>query len=515
VGEQLSDGAPSLSLAELLGALSLATDLGAGLPLETSLRTCRVATFLGARLGMRGDELRAVYYAGLMRHLGCTAWSHEAAALVGDDHDLVRAFEGVDDARKSAVAGRALKGLARTASTGRRVRAVAATLTHPRAGQDLIAAQCAQAEAFATDLALPEATRAGLAQMYERHDGRGGPHRLRGDAIAPAARLVHAAQVIEALFRRDGRDATIAEVKRRRGGQLAPAICDALSRDADALFAILEAPAAFEPALADEPAPRVTVPLARLGDVALAFARFADLKTPHSVGHSPEVARIAAEAARHAGWSADEIERVRIAALLHDLGSVSVPNGVWDRRGPLGAAAWEQVRLHAYHTERILLRSPATAPHAAIAGAHHERLDGGGYHRGTRADGLSRAARVLAAADAYVAMTERRAHRGPHADPASALRDDATAGRLCRDAVALVLAAGGHARARATLPAGLTDREAEVLGHLARGLVSKEIAATLGIAPRTVKHHIEHIYEKTGVSTRAAAALFAARNDLV
>ncbi|HUQ05311.1 MAG TPA: HD domain-containing phosphohydrolase [Kofleriaceae bacterium] len=450
-----------------------------------------------------------------MRHLGCTAWSHEAAAIAGDDHDLIRTFEGVDDARKTAVAKRAIQGLARNASTGRRVRAVASTLARPRAGQALMAAQCAQAEAFAADLGLPEATRAGLAQMYERHDGRGGPHRLRGDAIAPVARLVHAAQVIEALHRRDGRDAALAELHRRRGGQLAPAICDAAKRDTDALWSILEAPAALEPALAAEPGPRLTVPRARLADVALAFARFADLKTPHSVGHSPEVARIAAEAARLGGLAADEIERVRLAGLLHDLGSVSVPNGVWDRRGPLGAAAWEQVRLHAYHTERILTRALPTASIAALAGAHHERLDGSGYHRGGRADGLARAARILAAADAYVAMTERRAHRAPHHDPAGELAADATAGRLCRDAVALVLAAAGHARVRTALPAGLTDREAEVLGHLARGLVSKEIASALGIAPRTVKHHIEHIYEKTGVSTRAAAALFAARHDLV
>ncbi|MCA9770806.1 MAG: helix-turn-helix transcriptional regulator [Myxococcales bacterium] len=77
-------------------------------------------------------------------------------------------------------------------------------------------------------------------------------------------------------------------------------------------------------------------------------------------------------------------------------------------------------------------------------------------------------------------------------------------------AAALVLAAAGQPAPRVELPAGLTDREGEVLGLVARGLTSKEIAASLGITTRTVKHHIEHIYEKTGVSTRAAAALFAA-----
>ncbi len=122
---------------------------------------------------------------------------------------------------------------------------------------------------------------------------------------------------------------------------------------------------------------------------------------------------------------------------------------------------------------------------------------------------------LLAAADVYTAMGEPRAHRGVRSDRARELLAEASAGRLCREAFTLVLAATGHGRIRAALPAGLTEREADVLGLLARGLVSKEIASELGIAPRTVKHHIEHIYEKTGVSTRAAAALFAARNNLV
>jgi HD-GYP domain-containing protein (c-di-GMP phosphodiesterase class II) len=496
-------------LADLLAALSLATDLGIGAPLETSLRTCALATHLGARLGLRGAGLRTVYYAGILRHLGCTAWSHEAAAIAGDDHDLIRTFAGVDGARRTAVLGRAVRGLG--------VRAAARVVTHPRAGAALAAAQCAQAEAFAADLGMDGDVRAALAQIYERHDGRGDPRGLRGDAITPAARLVHAAQVIEALHRRLGRDATIAELRRRRGRHLAPDVCDAAIADAAALWPILEAPSAWELARDAEPAPHVAIEPARLAAIALAFARFADLKTPHTIGHSPAVAALAAEAAARGGWPADERERLRRAALFHDLGAVSVGNPIWERPGALGPAAWEQVRLHAYWTERVLAHAELTAPLAAIAGAHHERADGSGYHRGACGAAIDRAARVLAAADAYVAMGERRPHRAAKDDATRAreLGADAAAGRLDREAVAMVLAAAGHAPARAALPAGLTEREAGVLGLLARGLATKEIAAELGIAPRTVKHHIEHIYDKTGVSSRAAAALYAARHDLV
>jgi HD-GYP domain-containing protein (c-di-GMP phosphodiesterase class II) len=505
-----------LRLADVLSSLSLATDLAIGAPLETAQRTCLVATHLGRRLALPAPQLRDAFYAALLRHVGCTAWAHEAAELVGgDDHDVIRTFEGVDRARKAAVIGRALS-LGKSRGAARRVRAVAGVLAQPAAGARLAAAQCAQAEALAGDLGLGPGVVTALGQMYERHDGRGAPNGLRGDEIAVEARLLAAAQLVEALHRRVGRVGTVAELARRRGRELAPEVADLAVAEAGALWPLLEEPAA-EAILDAEPEPHVLVPEARLDDVALAFARFADLKTPCSIGHAPAVAALAVAAGKIAGCAAGELEALHRAALLHDVGAVTVPNGVWERKGPLGAAAWEQVRLHAYHGERVLARSPVLAPLAAIVGAHHERPDGSGYHRGARGDGVSRTARLLGAADALAAMRAERPHRAALAEAAAAreLEQEARSGRLCRDAVAAVLAAAGHARVRPALPAGLTDREAEVLGLIARGLATKEIAAELGIAARTVKHHIEHIYEKTGVSTRAGAALFAARHDLI
>ena len=433
---------PDLRLAELLSALSLATDLGTGLPLETSLRTCLVASRLATALGLDDATRSSAYYGGLLRHLGCTAFAHEAAAMVGDDHDLIRTFEGVDAARKTKVIGRAFGGLAKGATVGARAKAIAKVLSAPSAPRRLAIAQCSQAEALAGDLGFGGGVCTALAQMYERHDGKGHPHGLRGDAITMPARLVHAAQTIEALHRHRGRDVTLAEIRARRGRELAPEVSDAAIESADALWDALDTTTPFEDVLA---VPRIAGPDIQLTDVALAFSRFADLKTPHGVGHSAAVASLATDAATRAGWPADEIERIRLAALLHDLGSVSVGNQVWDRRGPLGSAAWEQVRLHAYHTERILARSSATEPLAAIAGAHHERLDGSGYHRGVRGESLQRSQRLLAAADELAALTESRPHRAAleSDDAAKALAADAAAGKLCRDAVALVLAAAG------------------------------------------------------------------------
>lgn len=500
-----------MRIGELLGALSLATDLAAGVPLETSMRTCVLAGRLARRIGI-GDagEIRR---ASLLRHLGCTAYSHEAARLAaGDDHDILNSFAGVDRASRGAVARRAVTRLAQGAPLGRRIAAVARVMTHPGAGPALVSAQCDQAVALAQDLAMPAGVTDALAQIYERHDGRGGPRRLAGDAIAPAARVLHLAELAVTLHRGSGRDGTLAEIRRRRGKHLAPELADAFAADPAELWDLLEAPSIWERYLDEEPRGG---PALELEAVARAFGRYADLKSPFTLGHSTAVADLAAAAIEDREAAA----RIRIAALLHDLGAVSVPNGIWDKPAALNDVEWERVRLHAYYSERILARTPLLADVAAIAGSHHERLDGTGYHRGAGAQALDREARVLAAADAYEARRQARPHRaalGPE-QAADELAAEARAGKLCRRAVDAVLGAAGHSRPAPAhdLPAGLTAREVEVLVHLARGLTNKEIASALGIAVRTANHHVENIYGKIDVTTRAAAALFAVRHDLI
>ena len=154
-----------------------------------------------------------------------------------------------------------------------------------------------------------------------------------------------------------------------------------------------------------------------------------------------------------------------------------------------------------------------------MAGSHHERLDGSGYHRGATAAQLSLGARLLAAADAYDAMTHDRPYRGAlrAADARAELSEMVGAGGLEKRAVDAVLEATGAApvEVRQGHPAGLTDREVEVLRLVAHGRTNREIAAALVVTEKTAGHHVEHIYAKTGVSTRVGAALFAMRHDLV
>ena len=261
------------------------------------------------------------------------------------------------------------------------------------------------------------------------------------------------------------------------------------------------------------------MPERELAGVAGVFADLADLKSPFTHGHSSGVATLARGAGERLRLPPATVADLELAGLLHDVGRVAVSDVVWEKPAALSAHEREQVRLHAYHSERILAGSERLAPLASLAGMHHERLDGGGYHRGCTGADLPVAARVLAAADAYQAMTQRRPHR-PALAPEDAERQllaGARDGALDADAVSAVLAAAGHGAvvARQVLPAGLSAREVEVLGLVADGCSNAQIAQRLVISRRTAEHHVQHIYTKIGVSSRAAAALFAMEHRLL
>jgi HD-GYP domain-containing protein (c-di-GMP phosphodiesterase class II)/ActR/RegA family two-component response regulator len=235
--------------------------------------------------------------------------------------------------------------------------------------------------------------------------------------------------------------------------------------------------------------------------------------------HSLATGQLAERIAREVSAPEIVVEESFTAGLLHDIGRSGVPNAIWERKGTLSVDQWERVRLHVYYTERILTRCECLHPISTIAAAHHERLDGSGYYRGSRGKDLDSRARVLAAADACQAMLQPRPHRPARTldDAARELRKEVSAGRLDPRAIEAVLAAAG-ARPRHTMPSrpgNLTDREIEVLRLMAQGRSNREMGTSLGITPKTVGHHVQHIYDKIGVSTRAAAAVFAVEHRLL
>ena len=510
-----------IRLAEPMAALSLATDLGLGRPLERELGICLAALELADRLGCPPETRADVYYVALVAHIGCTAAARYLASWVGGDE--IHFQSGAQLLGPMSEPAEDLRFFARRFADDRalpdRVRLLARMAAGGRGRFELMAANlCDSGRLLAQHLHLPGTVALALGQFTERWDGTGFPGDAAGEAISLPLRIVRVAHDLVAVAHVRDRAAAVAALERRRARGYDPAVVDAALTDPGALLLVADSPDRWERVIDAEPEPVATISIAGLTSVARAFGEFADVKVGFLHGHSTRVGERAAAAAAALGCSPTEASEVRAAGFLHDLGRVAVPNGIWDKPGPLGSGEYERVRLHPYYTERVLERSAALAPLAALAGAHHERLDGSGYHRGRTAAQLSVGARLLAAADVHDAMCHARPFR-----PALAARDVSAelgamvrAGALDKRTVNAVLEAGGAAavQVRERRPAGLSEREVEVLRLLAQGRTNKEIARALVITEKTAGHHVEHIYAKAGVSSRVGAALFAMRHDL-
>ncbi len=517
MADEPSQGAEQVRAAEVIGALCLATDLGMGFPFEHGLHTTLVASRLADRLGVDPATASQAYYACLLSHAGCTTDAHVTAevfgasltthlnpVLYGSQREVLAGLMGALPEPESPAAVRALqvaRGLPRIAR-----------LQRPH-----FTAMCEVAQMLADGVGLPSSIAGLLAHLTERWDGKGPLRRAKGEEIPLPMRIVHVA--VDATFQRwlGGVERAARLASERTGGGLDPEVAAWLADDAEEILALDPETSAWDEVLACEPEPRLTLEGEAIDRALSAMGGFADLISPYLTGHSAGVAELAGAAAKRCRLDATRATTVRRAALIHDLGRVAIGARTWQRARPLTPGEWEQVRLHPYQTERVISRSPLLSALAPVAGAHHERLDGSGYHRGSSAAELSLPARLLAAADVFHAMCEPRPHREPVGPKPAAehLGREASAGRLDPDAVTAVVEAAGERVPRLERPAGLTEREAEVLGMLARGLQTKQVARGLGISVKTADSHIQHAYRKVGVSTRAAATLFAMEHGLI
>lgn len=489
-------------------------DLGSGSPLDESVCRAIVAVRLARTVGCSDGEVRAVLYASLLEHLGCTAASPEAAAAFGDDISLVRASHVADMTRTGDV----LRTLVPAVSAGSgRSRASTLTALARHAGSTAYPrATCEVARSAAVRLDLGDQVAACLAHVTAAWNGSGSPP-LGGTELPLSTRIMHAAGTATLSALRGGPAAAVVEVRRRSGREIDPSLADAVGPELfDGLLDDAEGTDPQALLLDLEPDPVQVVDAARLATVAHTFGDLVDLKSIWLHGHSSAVAGLAADAA--AALGIPDADRVRIAGHLHDLGRIAISSRIWSKPGTLTRSERDQARLHPYFTERIVSRVPSLDDVRTLAAQHHERCDGSGYHRGLRAPELSLASRVLAAADRYRGDLEDRPHRaGLRSDEAAdRLTSAARSGRLDGDAVRAVLAAAGHRRAaRRTGVAGLTDRQVEVLRLMVQGLSNHQIGTRLAISPRTAEHHVQDIYARIGASTRAAAAVYAMEHGLL
>jgi HD-GYP domain-containing protein (c-di-GMP phosphodiesterase class II)/DNA-binding CsgD family transcriptional regulator len=502
-------------LAELVGTLSLASDTGTGVPEEAGLRSAATAVRLGELSGASEAERRDAFYLTLLRYTGCTSGADIVARVMGDEIEFIEDAHSVDFGRMAEMLplllGRAFRSKDSFLGLSAVGRLLSALPSMPEVGRE----HCETAVLIARRFGFSEPFQRMVHQGFERWDGTGQPTRARGEEIGRAMRFAQLAIDAYRGYQLGGIEAAVAFTKKHSGRELDPALVETFGKHARELEPTLGAASGWEAAMAAEPGAPSFLDDAGVDEALGALGDFADLKSRYTRGHCRGVAELAKSAARSLGLG-DEAERELFrAGLVHDIGRVAVSVLVWDKAGPFADSDRERVRLHAYAGERILARSQSLAGVAAIATLAHERPDGTGYHRRLAGAQCPSAGHVLAAADAYQALLSDRAHRKARSrvDAGAELRRLVATGALTSEAVDAVL--GAKPRSTLDAPSPLTERELEVLALVAKGLTNKEIGRALDISPKTAGRHLEHVFEKLGVTTRAGATMVALQRGLV
>ena len=503
----------SIRTLEVVGSLCLATDLAMGFPFEHGFQSAVVGMRLADRLGVSDELRRDTLYACLLFYVGCTADS-EAASSRFAPGALLNHFQPVI----FGSAGQLARGVARALADPQHpapVRAVEGMLRLPAAarGHRLhVVAMCEVAEMLASRLGAPPAVSAMFADFTARWDGKGSSG-AKGEGLPVALRVAHVARDASFQSLLQGSEGAVAVIRERSGGAFDPHVVAALTSE---MLSPVSAPGAHNELLAREPKPWLTLRGSGIDQALGGIGDFADLVSSYFTGHGAAVSDLTVRAAALLGLSTEDVVAVGRAGRVHDIGRVAVETHAWNRPDALAVDQWERMRMHPHYTERVLAPSAFLSRLGAIASTHHERIDGTGYHRGVAGPSLGQADRVLAAADTFCTACEPRPYRAALAPEQAAARlaGLAAGGQLDTDAVAAVLEAAGQPVPHIPRPAGLTDREAQVVVLLARGMQTKQIAHRLGISAKTADRHIQNAYAKMRVSTRAAATIFAMQHGL-
>lgn len=505
--------------AELIASLSLATDLAMGLPMEYGLRSTVIAMRLCDRLGVDPGVASQTYYLCLLFYVGCTAPVDLSPDVFGDDESFTSyATPARFGSRPEMAAGMARavappdeRAYRRAWRVARHVPVLA--LHFP----EVVAATCEVARMLSRDLGLGRDVSGLFVYEGERWDGKGMPDGVAGEDVPMAVRVAQVARDAAIQMTLGDFEFVAGLMRQRSGAAFDPSVAGLVADNPAEFLDLGSGSSLWEDTLAAEPRPWMMLETGAVDTALAAMGHFSEIGVPELVGHSAGVSELCATAGAVMSLDQGEISILRRAALVHDLGRVAVPARIWRKVDPLTVNDWEHVRLHAYHTERVLVRSSFLSHLVPTATSHHERLDGSGYHRGLGAPALDHLARLIAAADVYHALTEPRPHRLAlsHDNAAGVLAEEAGSSRLGTEAVAAVLQAAGHRRPSLEGPAGLTEREMEVVRLLARGLQTKQVARRLQISPKTADFHIQSAYRKMDVSTRAGATLFAMQHGLV
>jgi HD-GYP domain-containing protein (c-di-GMP phosphodiesterase class II) len=398
-------------LSEVIGALSYALDLTEGEPPGHATRSCLIGMRLAEELRLDPATSSDLFYALLLKDAGCTANAARMAALFGaDDQELKHSSKRVDWSSPMGAFVWSVRQVAPGQGIRGRVDRLLAIKDEGEVTRSLMQARCDRGAEIVRMIGLPEGVADAIRGLDEHWDGRGQPVGLAGPEIPLLGRILCLAQTAEIFYAADGIDGAYGVAERRAGRWFDPELVRALGefRDDTDFWASLN-----DPDLTRwEPPDRVlTADDAALDGIAQAFAAIVDAKSPWTYHHSDRTSLVATSIGAALGFDSDELRDLRHVGLLHDVGKLSISNRILDKPTRLTNAEFERVKEHPLFTQWVLERVSCFADLAPAASAHHERLDGGGYPRGLRADDLTLPMRVLAVADVYEALTSARPYR--------------------------------------------------------------------------------------------------------
>jgi HD-GYP domain-containing protein (c-di-GMP phosphodiesterase class II) len=407
----------SIRTSELISALSYALDLTEGRSMGHSVRTCVMGMRLAQHIGLSMEEQADLYYALLLKDAGCSSNSSRLFHILNADE--IRAKRDVKTTDWTKVGFESLNfALTHVATESplpqRMWHLLQVAATQQADSRDLVKIRCERGSYIAKKLGFSDAVAEGIHSLDEHWNGGGYPNHLLGEEIPMFSRIANLCQTLEVFYEARGEEDALDAVQARSGRWFDPDLVAAtmsLSKQG-ILWLGLDSKDLLENVLVMEPEERrLIADDATVDSICLAFADIIDAKSPFTYQHSNGVADAAMDIAIHFGMNELEKKQLRRAALMHDIGKLSVPNSILEKPGKLTDEEWQIVRDHPYYTFQILKRVPAFKSFSSDAAAHHERLDGSGYWRRLSGNSISTVARILSVADVFDALRAKRPYR--------------------------------------------------------------------------------------------------------
>jgi HD-GYP domain-containing protein (c-di-GMP phosphodiesterase class II) len=432
----------SIRFSDVVSALSVALDLTEGQPMGHAIRSCILGMRIAKELGLCAQDYSDLYYALLLKDSGCSTNSARLHQILGSDEIVAKREVKLEDWTKLSLSGARYlwRNVLPAGSLPHRLKRILQVALYQKSNNaELIGARCERGAEIARKIGLSEETAEAIRSLDEHWDGGGYPEGLERDQIPHLARIMNVSQTVEVYVAQQGTEAAVKVVSARSGSWFDPEIArvvQSLKGDSE-LWQRIAAPNAREFVLEMEPGAAIPASPERIDSLCQAFAQVIDAKSPYTFNHSVGVADAAVEIAEAMVLAPGVVTMIRRAALLHDIGKLSVSNAILEKPGKLTDREWKIMKMHPVYSRLILSNISGFEHLAFVAAAHHERLDGRGYPDGLTETQMPLPARIIAVADVYQALTETRPYRdGLPLNVVFGMMDEDVPNRLDRDCVA-------------------------------------------------------------------------------